>query len=117
MRDRTVEAGTRRRDDSLLEPGGVSCGMGRDHDLVGGELPQRSLERSHGIGVAELAPRHDPCGPQGGDGLAQALLVGPSGERSRGGDRADDENVLCHTVRDANDGVLGGAGSRASRWR
>ena len=79
MRDRAVEAGTRRRDDSLLEPGGVSCRMGRDHDLVGGELPQRSLESHQGVGVAELTPRHDPCDPQGGDGLAQALLVGPSG--------------------------------------
>ena len=79
MGDGAVEAGTRRRDDSLLEPGGVPCRMGRDHDLVGGELLQRSLERRHGIGVAELAPRLDPCGPQGGDGLAQALLVGPSG--------------------------------------
>ena len=78
MGDGTVEAGTRGRDDSLVEPGGVPCGAGRDHDLVGGEPLQRSLERSHGIGVAELAPRRDPRGPQGGDGLAQALLVGPS---------------------------------------
>ena len=55
-----VEAHPRGLDDALLEPVRAARRVGRDHDLVGGELAERVLERLQRIAVPDLAARVTP---------------------------------------------------------
>ena len=107
VRHRDVEAEPRLLDDPLLEPVRAARWMRRDDDLVGGEHPERVLERLQRVAVADLAARRDP-------GLAEprearvetrlcrgprAVLVRRPRVELRVQCRAHDEDVLADPFR------------------
>ena len=102
MRHGHVEASASGFDDSMLEPVRRAGRVSGDDDRVGGEAPERILERLQRISVADLAAHVETGASQSiegcpqalGSGFASTVFVGGPRADSRVERRADDEDIL-----------------------
>ena len=116
VRDREVEALACALDDSVLEPVRAPRRMGRDHDLIGREHPERILDRLDRVVVSDGAARVDSVLGEGGEDssrrICAAVRAVSSSEvqwRIRVFRAGDDEHLRVALLRAAHDLVAEGA--------